>query len=257
VSGAADRRRFIKSAGALAVLAVLRPRLAAAGGKSRKAIAYSALPAGLTPLGRLRLAADAGFSGVEMPSIESLSEVEDLRRAAERAGVRIHCVTDTLWQRHPLSSAHPVVVRQGVASIQTSLRNARLWGADAISIVPASGRDTSYREAWSRSQQVLYERVLPVARDSGVVLAIVKVWDGFLVGPSEVARYVDAFDSPWVKAAFDTANAPFYTHPADWIRTLGPRLANVRVGGLSVDLAEMRRALDEIGYEGWVTDYRW
>ncbi len=242
----------MKSAGALAALAVLRPQLAAARATSRAAIAYSALPAALTPLERLQLAADAGYRGVEMLDVESTADVRDLRLAAERTGVRIHCVSDTSYERHPLSSDDPAVMRRGVASIATSLRNARFWGADAVSIVPASGRDTTYQEAWSRSQQTLYQRVLPMARDTGVVIAVEKVWDGFLVGPFEVARYVDAFDSPWVQAAFDTTSAPFYTRPGDWIRTLGPRIANVRVGG-DCDLAAVRAALDEVEYDGWVT----
>jgi hexulose-6-phosphate isomerase len=100
---------------------------------------------------------------------------------------------------------------------------------------------------------VIRERILPLARDVGVVVAIEKIWDGFVFGPSEVARYVDAFDSPWVKAGFDTATSVFYTDHQDWIRILGGRLAKVRIGGGRDELAEVRRALEKIEYDGWVT----
>ena len=62
----------------------------------------------------------------------------------------------------------------------------------------------------------------------------------------------------------------FYAYPQDWIRVLGSSLVKVRArhepldrtaGGLpsrhiadgSVDWMEVRRALEEIPYDGWVT----
>jgi len=254
MTNAADRRRFIKSTAALAALAALRAPLSAASSERRLAIQISSLPAGLSFLERFRIAADAGFSGVEMGAVQSLSEAALACKAAEQTGLRIHSVADATCRRYPLSSADPDVVRKGVDGIETALRNARLWGADAVSIVPAARRpDTSYRDTWHRSQSVIRERVLPVARDLGVVLAVEKIWDEFLVAPSELARYVDAFDSPWVKAAYDASNIVFYARHQDWIRILGPRLVMVRIASGCTDLAEARRALEGIDYDGWVT----
>ena len=39
--------------------------------------------------------------------------------------------------RFPLSSGDPDVVDRSVAGMETSLRNAALWGADAVLLVPA------------------------------------------------------------------------------------------------------------------------
>ena len=255
----ADRRRFIKSTAALAALAALRPPLSLTAGASRTktAIAFSMLPQELTVLERFELAADAGFSGIEMRTVEDPLQAEKVLHASVRSGLPVHSVALDPARRFPLSSRDVDVVRQGVFGIEISLRNARLWGADAVSITPASaGQNTSYQDAWNRSQKVIREQVLPLARDAGIVLVVEDVWDGFVLGPPEVARYVDALGSAWVKTCFDMSRTVFYAHPHDWIRTLGSRLAKVRVTSTAetgVNWQEVRKALNEVAYDGWVT----
>src|SRR5262245_30806490 len=161
-----DRRSFLKSSAALAALAALRPRLSTAATATKVAIAVTIPPASQTILERFRLAADAGFSGVEMCTVEEASEAEHVRQAATRTGLCIHSVVNDPHRRFPLSSADPGVVRQGVARFEASLRNARLWGADTVSITPTAALSgTSYQDAWNRSQKVIREQVLPLARN--------------------------------------------------------------------------------------------
>ena len=50
------------------------------------------------------------------------------------------------------------------------------------------------------------------------------VWNKFLLSPIEFARYVDDFNSPWVKAYFDVGNVVLFAYPQDWIRTLKERI---------------------------------
>lgn len=248
---APDRRRFLTSTAALAALSALRPRLSLAASAGKTGISLSALPAAATSVERFRLAADAGFSAVEMHTVDDQRAVEQLQGAADRNGIRIHSVVNAASRQFPLSSADPDVVRQGVNGLGTSLRNARSWGAGFVVIAPAAAAaDTSYRDAWRRSQNVIGEQVLPLARELGVVLAVEEVWDGFVLSPLEVARYVDAFASPWVKASCDLSLGVFYTSPRDWIRGLGSRLVNVRASRLD---AGARTALEEIAYDGWLT----
>jgi len=253
---ATDRRHFLKSTAALAALAAFRPRLSSAGTR-KTAVAFPMLPRELTLLERFRLAANAGFSGIEMWTLEDPSEAEQIHHAAERTGLRIHSVVNDPRRRFPLSSANPDVVRQGVAGIETSLRNARFWGADTVSITPTAAEPgTSYQDAWNRSQNVIREHILPLARNACITLAIEDVWDGFVLGPPEVARYVDAFGSPWAKACFDTSRAVFYAGPEDWIRILGSRLVKVRARSIEeIDLnrGKLRMALEDAAFDGWVT----
>ena len=88
--------------------------------------------------------------------------------------------------------------------------------------------ETSYREAWTRSQQQI-RKLVPLAEKMKVVIAIEEVWNKFLLSPLEMARYVDEFKSPWVKAYLDVGNMVFYGYPQDWVRTLEKRIAKLHI----------------------------
>src|SRR5262249_32817556 len=159
-------------------------------------------------------------------------------------------------------------VSRSVSGMETSLKNAALWGADAVLLVPAVvDASTPYREAYARSQRVIRERLVPIARDLKVAIAIEEVWNKFLLSPLQFARYVDEFDSPWVKAYFDVGNVVLYAFPQDWIRTLAHRIFKVHlkdfnfdrangkftwkpIGEGDIDWPEVRRAFDDIHYGG-------
>ena len=82
---------------------------------------------------------------------------------------------------------------------------------------------------------MIRERLLPLARELKVIIAVEEVWNKFLLSPIEFARYVDEFESPWVKAYFDVGNVVFYGYPQDWIRTLGARIAKVHLKDFQLD----------------------
>lgn len=284
-----DRRAFLKSVAAAAVAggAIARragaqsapvspstgpkPAGAQAGGSIHKAVLISMLPKELSYTDRFALARKAGFEAVEMQTISKQEEAAEIREAATKAGIRIHSVMNSDHWRLPISSADPDVVKRSVQGMETSLRNAKLWGADAVLLVPAVvDPKTSYRDAYTRSQRVIREQILPIAKDLNVVVAVEEVWNKFLLSPLEFARYVDEFESPLVKAYFDVGNIVFYAYPQDWIRTLGPRIAKVHlkdfaldrkngtftwknVGEGEIDWIEVRKALGEVNYNGFVT----
>ena len=220
---------------------------------------------------RFKLALDAGFSGIEIQTVTDPKQAEEIKDESLKSGLRIHSVMNSEHWRSPISSPDPAVVDKSVAGMETSLRNAKLWGADAVLLVPAVvGPDTSYQDAWTRSQKVIRERILPLAQELKVIVAVEEVWNKFLLSPLEFVRYVDEFQSPWVKAYFDVGNVVFYAYPQDWIRTLGQRIVRVHlkdfqldrpggrfywknIGEGDIDWVEVRKALDDIGYDGWVT----
>jgi hexulose-6-phosphate isomerase len=220
---------------------------------------------------RFALAREAGFEAIEIGTITRQEEAAEIREASLKTGLRVHSVMNEAHWRLPLSSADPDVVNRSVQGMETSLRNAALWGADTVLLVPAVvDATTSYRDAWTRSQRVIRERILPAARDLKVTVAVEEVWNKFLLSPLEFARYVDELDSPWARAYFDVGNVVIYAFPQDWIRTLGPRIVKIHLKDFSVDRRnaryawknlgegdidwpEVRRALTEIGYSGYVT----
>lgn len=266
-----DRRTFLGRAAALSAVAALRPPVAAAARGPKKALYVSMLPKELGWRERFQLAFDCGFEGIEVGTIVDPKVADEVRQAAAKTGLQIHSVMNAAHWEFPLSSPDPAVVTTGVAGMETSLRNAKLWGASSVLLVPAVVKpEVSYRDAWTRSQQVIRERILPLAQELEVVIGIEEVWNSFLLSPLEMARYVDEFSSPWVKAYLDVGNMVFYGYPQDWIRTLGKRISRVhlkdfkldRPGGRfywknlgegDIDWPEVRKAFSEVGYEGWMT----
>jgi hexulose-6-phosphate isomerase len=274
-----DRRAFLKSIAAAAVAGTVRPAFAgqsSTGQKSasstiHKSTLISMLPRALSYADRFAMARDAGFEAVEMQTITKDDEAAEIKEASKKAGLRIHSVMNMDHWRLPISSSDPEVVSGSVKGMETSLRNAALWGADAVLLVPAVvDAKTSYKDAWTRSQRVIRERLLPMARDLKVIIAVEEVWNKFLLSPIEFAKYVDEFDSPWVKAYFDVGNVVFYAFPQDWIRTLGSRIAKVHlkdfkldrqngqftwpnIGEGDIDWPEVRRAFADINYTGYMT----
>ena len=266
-----DRRAFLESAAAVAAATALRPRSAGAAGGMKKAVYVSMLPEELGYRERFQLALDVGFEGIEIGTITDPAVATEIKEAAAKTGLKIHSVMNADHWKYPLSSADPEVVTKSVAGMEQSLRNAKLWGADSVLLVPAVvNPETSYKDAWTRSQRVIKERILPLAQELKVVIGMEEVWNKFLLSPLEMARYVDEFASPWVKAYLDVGNVLFYGYPQDWVRTLGPRICRVHIkdfkldrqegrfswknlGEGDVDWPEVRKAFSEIGYDGWIT----
>ena len=140
----------------------------------------------------------------------------------------------------------------------------------------ASG-DNSKFEAYIKAQnqstdtsRLAVEKLIPLAQELKVIIALENVWNNLWVTPALFQNFVASFANPWVKAYFDIGNHVKYAPPQDWIRALGPLLAKLHVkdfklnpdghGGKfvhprdgSIDWPAVRRALDEVGYDGWAT----
>jgi hexulose-6-phosphate isomerase len=266
------RRRFLQSAaGVVAVAGVAGRRAVHAAGSPKKAVLVSMLPKELSIKDRFALAREVGFEATEVHTLTDKGEAEAMKAASEATGLKIHSIMNEAHWEFPISSADPAVVNKSVAGMETSLRNAALLGAGVVLLVPAVvDAKTSYADAWTRSQRVIRERLLPLAAELKVVIAVEEVWNKFLLSPLEFARYVDEFDSPWVKAYLDVGNMLFYGYPQDWIRTLNKRIVRVHlkdftlkrgegrfdwvnIGEGDVDWPEVRRAFADIGYDGYMT----
>jgi hexulose-6-phosphate isomerase len=114
------------------------------------------------------------------------------------------------------------------------------------------------------------EKLIPVAEKTGVVIALENVWNNLWVKPELFAHFVASFKSPWVQAYYDIGNHVKYAMPELWIRALGKLIVKIHVkdfqlnpdghGGRFVDIRDgsvnwplVRKELDKIGYNGWMT----
>ena len=231
----------------------------------KKGLVIDMLPEKLSVAERMKLAKDAGFEVVQANTTTEEREAEELKKAAEGAGIRIDSVMNMDHWKYPLSSGDETVVAKSMEGMRTSLRNAKLWGSEAVLLVPAVvNPQTSYLEAWTRSQKQIRE-LIPMAAELKVVISIEEVWNKFLLSPLEMKKYIAEFESAWVRAWFDVGNVVLYGYPQDWIRTLGKSISNVHLkdfkrkeGGYAwvnlgdgdVDWGAVRAAFAETGYAG-------
>lgn len=237
----------------------------------RPALRLTTLPARRPYAERFRLAAEAGFEGIELdPGAENVAEIGE---AAERCGIEVHSVHTLVNWSHPLSSGDPAVLAKGIAATLAALRDASALGAGTLQLIPGRVSDADpYVQAYDRSQEVIRAEILPAAKELGIVLGVENVWNGFLLGPVEYVRYCDEFESPWVRPYIDLGNV-IYGRPEDWIDVAGTRLVKLhlkdfhfeerggrwarfeacKIGDGVVDWTKVRAALERIDFNGWGT----
>jgi hexulose-6-phosphate isomerase len=114
------------------------------------------------------------------------------------------------------------------------------------------------------------EKLIPVAEKTGVVIALENVWNNLWVKPAIFANFVNSFNCRWVQTYFDIGNHVKYEQPEAWIRALGKTIVKCHIKDFklnpdgrdgewkhprdgSVNWPEVRKALDEVGYNGWLT----
>ena len=235
------------------------------GAKLLKAVQFGMLPEGLSNADKCALAKKCGFEGIELNGpIADLAAAKELGEQARQAGVPIHSIVNG-WGG-PLSDPKPENVEKGIASMETSLRCAKACGADVVLLVPGVVTETvRYAEAWERSQKNI-RKLLPLARELQVTIAVENVWNEFLLSPVEFARYVDEFKDPWLRAYIDVGNMILFGFAQDWLRTLGKRIVRIHLKDFKrdgsrwtnlldgdVNWPQVRQALAEIGFKSYMT----
>jgi len=265
-----QRRSFLKFAATATVGTRLLglPAVAQAGrngGTLHKALQLGMLPKQLSDEDKFKLTKECGFEGIEGSPMKDLDAARRLGKLARNASVPIHSIVYGGWGA-PFSDPDPEVIDKGLDGMETALRSAKALGAKTVLLVPAVVKeDVAYADAYRRSQQHI-RKLLPLAEELNIVIAVENVWNKFLLSPLEFARYVDEFDSPWLKAYFDVGNVIIYGYAQDWIRTLGKRIVKIHLKDFrrkgyqwtnlldgDVNWKQVRLALDEIGYDGFMT----
>jgi len=237
----------------------------------KKGVMWGSIGVGQTIMEKFQAARAAGFDGVEVMSHLDRTEV---LKARDATGLPVPSVCGAMHWKFLLSDPDPAIREQGVAALKLSLEDASIYGADTVLLVPGRVSDVvSYDDCWNRSVTEI-KKVIPLAVDLKVKIALENVWNNFLISPMEAASFVDQFRTPYVGFYFDCGNILVYGWPEQWIKILGRRLAKVHIkefsnkiagtqgksAGFKVNLLEgdvnwtaVMKALDDIGYSGWTT----
>jgi hexulose-6-phosphate isomerase len=245
----------------------------------------------------------AGYDGMECNAWKVTPEQAAAARAlAEKLGLKIHSVLFGWAQLNDEKKFD-----EGVANITTALQTSQAYGADALLVVPCrigggtmklpkprefqfefdaktgrvqkcvAGDNAPYADYIAahnvaiEASRKAFEKLIPVAEKTGVVIAHENVWNNLWVKPDLFANFVGSFQSKWLRAYFDIGNHVKYAPPEEWIRALGKLLVklhakdfklndapggdgkfvNIRDG--SVNWREVRAALEAVGHNGWLT----
>jgi hexulose-6-phosphate isomerase len=235
----------------------------------RKAIMYETIRMKGTVLEKFKAVKAAGFAGVEPMSHMNQSEVLDALKATGLSAASVCCSTH--W-KNPVTDPSPSVRETGRKGLEQALHDAKAYGATSVLFVPAVvNQQVAYDVAYKRSQEEI-RKVLPVAKETGVKIAIENVWNHFIMTPLEAARYIDEFHSPDIGWHFDVGNVLAFGWPEQWIHILGKRIQKLHIkeysrkkaaktgpgSGFDVEFLEgdndwpaVLKAIDDIGYSGW------
>jgi hexulose-6-phosphate isomerase len=262
-----NRRAFLAAGGGLLATAALGATAAAAPEKKRtihKAIMYATIGYKGSVLEKLRAVKAAGFDGVEPMSHMNQDEVLKALDDSALKAASVCCATH--WNKL-LSDPDDRVREEGREGLIQALKDAKRYGATSVLLVP--GRVTpqvSYDDCFKRSVAEI-KKVVPVAEETGVKIAVENVWNNFITKPEQATDFLQAIDSPQVGWHFDIGNAVKYSPPETWIPVIGKRILKLHIkewgnfkpnNGFGVRFFEgdnhwpaIMKALDEIGYNGW------
>jgi len=221
---------------------------------------------------RLKMAADAGFDGVDFDEAGNVTP-EQARAAVAESGVFVHnAINHAHWQKR-FTTANQAERAQALKNLEHCIRVSHAAGGSGVLIVVGRASDGPEDVIIERSIAAI-RQAIPLAAALGQRILFENVWSGMFYdhdeGPEQSAdrwaAYIDRFDSPWVGMYHDIGNHWKYGNPADWIRTFGPRAVKFDLKGYSraknawADIGEgdlpwddVRKALDEVGFTGWFT----
>jgi hexulose-6-phosphate isomerase len=194
----------------------------------------------LSVLDKFKLLKDVGFHGVELDSPNDLN-MKEILEARDKTGLLIPGTVNSLHWKSPISDPDPKVRATCTESMKSALRDTKAYGGNTVLLVNGVVNEkVSYDEAWTRSLEEI-RKMIPVAEETGVKIAIENVWNNFLISPMEAARYVDEINNPMVGWYFDIGNILRYGWPEQWIKILGKRI-------LKLDMKEYsRKKMNEEG----------
>ena len=232
----------------------------------------------------LTLAKDAGFEGVELAlngegelSLSSTDrEIIAIRDMAQDMGLSLYSLSCGLCWDYRLSDDDSALRDKAKYMIKKQLDTAKLLGADTILVIPGVVNVEFSSPEKKVAYDVVYDRALEGiseleehAREVGVNIGLENVWNKFLLSPMEMRDFIDKIGSDYVGSYLDIGNTMYCSYPEDWVRILGKRIKKIhfkdyrlQAGGLhgfvdllagDVDYPEVVNALDEIGYEDWVS----
>src|SRR5690606_7686734 len=138
---------------------------------------------------------------------------------------------------YSLTSNDPAQRARGLDLAQRMIHAAHALGTENLLVVPGAvhipwlpDHDPVPHDVCDRRAREAVRKLLPTAEKLGVYLNIENIFfNGYLLSPDDMIRFVDGFKSDRVCVHFDTGNIMLFQFPEHWIAALGKRIRNVHL----------------------------
>jgi len=256
------RRTFLRRSGLLAAgVGLVLPRGARAGvlaGRIKIGVKYAMVLEGETALEKFEALKQAGMQGTEVMTRAKVDH-DAILAASKETGIPVHGV---------VNSTDP--------DIRGAIDLAEFYGADSVLALTGDEKGVAYAKQFAAAQKRIGD-VVGYAEKKRIRICIENVRATFLKEAEEMARFLDSFESDFVKSYYDTGNTITWTEQSaeHWAKVLGKRVhkidvkdrghaefgdakqarAGVTTGtdGGEVNWKDVRQALAAINFTGWAT----
>lgn len=225
---------------------------------------------------------DIGYAGIEVmadrphawPADMTEQAIAELRDLIGQAGLGVSnvnaftmfAVGDT-WRPSWIEDDADLR-RQRIEHTRKSLRLAGAIGAKTLSTEPGGAVEGVSRDVVSARFREGIEQVIGDAASAGVVICIEPEPALLIERPAEYLEFIKDFDTPWVKMNLDLGHMFCVGEdPARAVEELAGHYPHVHIediaatrvhqhlvpGQGAMDFEAIFRALERVGYDGWVT----
>lgn len=232
----------------------------------------------------LKLAHKAGFDGVELALNEtgemsldsSKEELLEIKKKAEDIGIQLYSIACGLYWDYSITDDDANIRKKAEDIVKKEIDTAKILGCDSCLVIPGTvcadfvdpEKVVDYETAYNRSLEA-FLRLKEYAEKAQINIGLENVWNKFLTSPMEMRDFIDKIGSDYVGSYLDVGNVLFNGYPEHWIKILGERIKKVHfkdyrkvAGGLhgfvdllagDIDYPAVVKALENVGYDGWVT----
>lgn len=215
----------------------------------------------------------AGYDGLELRVtdrlLNDLESVERWGEAAEKYGLDTPSIAAAAVGGSPMTTGDQKRREDAVADARRTIGEigGDILDVETVLLVPGSyGPDLRYDVARDRARESVRE-VAAVAGEHDVELGLENVQNDFLHTPLELGSFVEAAaDAGPVGVYLDLGNTRRYGYPTHWVEILADRIQKLHVKGHrkdgekttyplqgDIDWPRVADAVDDAGYDGWVT----
>jgi len=199
----------------------------------------------------------------------SENDLAAIKKMSGHYAVPVSSISTSLHWRYPLTDPDSAVREKGMRIVVEMLDAAAYLGCDAILVVPGAVTEyVSYKTAYDRSLDA-FMALKKHAETKKVAIGVENVWNKFLLSPLEMAAFIDAIGSDYVRAYFDAGNVLQFSYPQHWVEALGRRIVKIHIKDFDIGIGnitgfkpllqgnmpwkKLMEALREAGYDDYIT----